>query len=267
VEANDEETINLSTSSAPGATTLTTLTATDLTTLNITGSNAITIGTLAANSTTTGTTLTINGAANTGGVTVSAANSTTPASITGSATAANDLTGTLGTDTITGGVANDTIASGEGADVLTGGAGADTFTLTATGLAGTTGASHAASFVTIADFATSSDILSFGGAQIYSNATASAGTAKIASSGLATFDIRDSTLASRVVAVEAGIVAGAGGSTALGDAAMFVFGSDSYVFFSDGTVNLDDNDLLVKLTGINVSASTLTAGSGVFTIV
>ena len=268
ITANDEETISLGTSSAVGATTLTTLTATDLHTLNITGSNAVTITTLAANSTTTGTVLTINASANTGGVTLSAANSTLPVSFTGSATAASSFTGGAGADTIVGGGVADTLANGGGADVMTGGAGADTFTVTATGLASTTGASHAASFVEITDFAKSSDILNFGAANIVSGSTAAAGRAAIATSGLATFNVADSTLALRVTAVEAGIVASqGGGATTNGNAAMFMFGSDAYVFFSDGTAGVGSGDLLVKLTGISVTTSTLTDGGTTFTIV
>jgi hypothetical protein len=48
---------------------------------------------------------------------------------------------------------------------------------------------------------------------------------------------------------------------------MFVFGSDSYVFFSDGVDGIGAADLLVKLTGISVATSTLTDGGTTFTIV
>jgi len=268
VTANDEETINLSTSSAVGATTITTLTATDLHTLNITGSNAIVFtNAIVANSTTAGTTLTINASANTGGVTVSAANSTIAASVTGSATASNVLTGSAGVDTIVGGGVADTIAGGGGADVLTGGSGADSFTIVATASAGSTGATHAASFITITDFAKSSDILNFGAAALVAAGGAgTAGEAAISANGRATFNVADTTLAQRITAVQAGIVAA--DAAAAGQSAMFSFGSDTYVFISDGTDGLTVADVVVKLTGVAISStSVLTDGGTTFTIV
>ena len=270
ITANNEETINVSTSSAVGTTTLTDLTATDLHTLNITGSNAIVFtNAIGANSTTAGTTLTINAAANTGGVTVSAANSTIAASITGSTSASNVLTGTAGTDTIIGGAAADTIAGGGGADVLTGGSGADTFTIVATGTASNTGSSHASSFVTITDFAKSSDMVGFTGAILTAaGGSGAAGQAAISANGRATFNVADSTLALRITATEAGI--NAAGAAAAGQAAMFTFGSDTYVFISNGVDGITAADVVVKLTGLAISSTSVLTpdgGNAFFTIV
>ena len=46
-----------------------------------------------------------------------------------------------------------------------------------------------------------------------------------------------------------------------GEAAVFVVGSDSYIFVSDGVAGLGANDQLIKLTGIVAATGiTLTAG-------
>ena len=105
--ANNEETINLA-SSSTGAITVTTLTATDLTTLNITGSGFVTIGTLAANSTSAGSVLTIDGSTNTAGMSVDASNSSLVATIT-APTAASTIVGSAGSDSIVGGAGADVI--------------------------------------------------------------------------------------------------------------------------------------------------------------
>jgi Ca2+-binding RTX toxin-like protein len=255
ITANDEETINLTTSSAVGATTLTALTATDLHTLNITGSNAITITTLNANSTTTGTTLTVNASASTGGVTLSAVNSTVSANITGSATASNNLTGSAGSDTIVGGAVADTIVGGVGFDVLTGGSGADTFTFASTA----TGTPSSSLFDTITDYVTGTDIIDGPGAlTLVAEGAIGSGQAAISATGLATFNIADSTLALRIAAVEKAMTVG---TPVANEAAVFNFGADSYVFISDGTVGLNSADVLIKLTGITV-ATGLTVNVG-----
>ena len=259
--ANDEETINLSTSSAVGATTLATLTATDLHTLNITGTNAITItNAIAANTTTAGTTLTINASANTGGVSLSAASSTIVANITGSSTAANTLVGTGGSDTITGGGLADNITAGVGYDTITGGAGADTFVFanTATGTPSATGNA----FDVITDYVSGSDVIDFGAITILQNPDAGAAAAGHAgvTGGVVTFHISDNTLALRIAAVQDAINdndnAADSNDAAAGDALIFAFGGDSYIFVSDATAGVGATDVLIKLTGIAGSTTT-----------
>lgn len=242
--ASNEETINLASTNST-AVTLSTLTDTDLTTLNITGSGKVTISTLAANSTSAGSVLTIDGSTNTGGIVVSAVNSTLNAAMTGSATAANTITGGAGADTIVGGAAADSIVGGAGSDILTGGGGADTFDV----LTSSNGAVPSATiFDTITDFAVASDILKGTNTwTVETSATASSGVAKIDAEGIATFNVADATLALRLAAVEAGIVAG---TESAGDFAVFTYGSDSYVFIHDGTSGLASTDVLVKLTGV-----------------
>lgn len=260
VTANDEETINLSTSSAVGATTLTTLTATDLQTLNIRGSNAITITTLAANSTSTGATLTVDASAATGAVSVSAVNSTIPAIMTGSTTAANTLTGTAGADTIVGGSVNDVIVGGAGQDVLTGGLGADTFTFANTA----TGTPTALLFDTITDYLSGSDIIDGpGNLTLVAEGSGAAGQAVISATGRATFNIADSTLALRLVAVEAAMTAA---TAVANETAVFNFGADSYVFISDGTAGVGATDVLIKITGITTATGLTVVGGDIVTI-
>jgi len=114
--ANDEETLNISGSSAANDLTISTLTANDLVTLNVTGaadviiSNAIVMSGAAL--------ATVNASSATGVVTINATNSTTA------------ITATAGSGVFTfiGGAAADTITGGAAADVLTGGAGADSMT-------------------------------------------------------------------------------------------------------------------------------------------
>jgi len=272
ITASDEETLNISSSNST-AVTVTALTDTDLRTLNITGSGAVTITTLNANSTASSSaTLTIDGSTNTGGISVSAVNSTIVANITGSASVANTLTGTAGSDTITGGAGADNITGGVGYDTLTGGSGADTFVFanTATG----TPSSTNSAFDVIADYVSGSDIIDFGGITVlqspnttHAGGVAQAGNAWVAS-GVVTFHISDNTLAKRLIAVEAAIsdlnADATTGDAAAGDALVFGFGSDSYIFVSDGTAGVGATDVLIKLTGIAPGSTTdsLTIATG-----
>jgi hypothetical protein len=142
-------------------------------------------------------------------------------------------------------------------NVLTGGTGTDTFVF---GHASTTPSDSI--FSTITDFATASDIIDYVlPLTIVTNPTAVSGTAAISSAGIATFNSADSTLALRIVATEKAIQAG---TATAGQAAAFQFGSDAYVFISQGTDNVGVADQLIKLTGVdltNVAFDTLTIGS------
>ena len=79
--------------------------------------------------------------------------------------------------------------------------------------------------------------------------TAVAGTASILN-GLASFHTADDTLAEQILAAEAAM-----GNAAAREAVMFQSGSDAYVLISaaDG---LSANDSLIKLTGIDTTATT-----------
>jgi Ca2+-binding RTX toxin-like protein len=95
-----------------------------LVTLNINGDKKASVTTAATMEDLT----TINASANTAGVTIISSASTVDLAITGSATAANNLTGGAGADTITGGSKADVLVGGAGKDTIVGGAGNDTIT-------------------------------------------------------------------------------------------------------------------------------------------
>lgn len=160
----------------------------------------------------------------------------------------NTIIGTGFADTITGGARADTITAGAGADTLTGGAGADIFVFGA-GVASITGGSPSSSNNdTITDFAKSSDIIRFGAnLTIEQSATASSGVAAINSKGVASFNSADTTLALKITAVQAGIVAG---TESQGDFAIFEDGGNTYVFIEDNAGGLNASDVLIKLTGV-----------------
>jgi hypothetical protein len=153
------------------------------------------------------------------------------------------IDGGLGADIIFGTDYADVIIGGAGVDDLTGGAGNDTFMVSA-----------ASSNDNILDFA-AGDIIDFTSAvTIVTNATASAEVASISAAGLASFDAADDTLDEMIAAVANAI--NQGGNAAAGQAAMFKFGSDSYVFISDGTDGLQSTDTLIKLVGLDVVGNT-----------
>ena len=175
-----------------------------------------------------------------------------------------NTTGTNGT-----GVGGTQVTAGtagtSSADVITGGAGTDIFVF---GKGDGGAAPSATAHDTITDFATASDTIEFTDAAltIVTNATASAGTAKITSAGIATFNSADDTLVEMITAVEAGI---ATGTATAGQTALFQFGDDAYMFISDGTDNVDANDTLIELQGIDLTSTafdTLTLSAGNATI-
>jgi hypothetical protein len=167
------------------------------------------------------------------------------------------ITAGAGADTVLGGAGSDTIVGGADADSMTGGAGDDIFQFAAAA----TGTPSGTVFETITDWAAGDRIDSTDGAIVLiANTTASSGVASISSSGLASFNSADNTLALRVTAVEAGI--NAGGTAAARQSAVFVFGSDSYLFISDGVDNVDANDVLIKLVGVNATTGITLNASG-----
>lgn len=104
------------------------LTNNDLVTLNVTGDQAFTFESAAGMT----KLATIDASALTAGATIDASahvSDSAALTITGSATAANDLTGGATADTIIGGEAADTITSSAGADTITLGGGNDTYVL------------------------------------------------------------------------------------------------------------------------------------------
>jgi len=169
------------------------------------------------------------------------------------------ITGNAGNDALVGGAGNDSIVAGDGTDNLTGGTGTDTMTGNAGAdtfifAAGASGTPSDTVFDTITDYTTNLDVIDFGATAIVQFATATtaaSGTAGVTSAGIVSFNSADSTLALRVTAV-ANAIAGA----AAGNALIFGFGSDSYIYITDGTAGAGANDVLIKLTGVANSTST-----------
>jgi hypothetical protein len=134
-------------------------------------------------------------------------------------------------------------------NVITGGTSADTFIF-----GNRSQAPSSTVFNTINDFTNASDIITYvnGPLSIVTAATAAAsGTASITASGIASFHAADSTLALRIVATEAGIQSG---TATAGQTAVFQFGSDAYVFISNGTDGVGSGDQLIKLTGVDTTS-------------
>ncbi|MDD5213976.1 MAG: calcium-binding protein [Methylococcales bacterium] len=157
----------------------------------------------------------------------------------------NDIRTNSGADSIDAGAGNDTISAGTGLDTIKGGAGADKFVFAA----GDSG-SPSVGFDTISDFsAADGDVIDFGSTAItieQATGALTSGTARISATGLATFADSDDTLADKIVAVENGI---ASGTLVAGESALFLHGTDSYIFISDAVAGVDANDVLIKLAG------------------
>jgi Ca2+-binding RTX toxin-like protein len=176
------------------------------------------------------------------------------------------LTGSLLDDAITGGAGNDTINGLVGNDVLTGGAGTDTFQLTAAA-SFTGGAPSATVWEEITDYALGVDRIDETVADLALSTDASqtfavAGTAAISlTTGIATFNAADDTLAERIAAVNAGLAAG---TEATNQFAIFEFSGSTYVYIYDNTADtVAAEDGLVKLTGVTgVTAIDLTTSTG-----
>lgn len=167
-----------------------------------------------------------------------------------------------GNDTVSGGLDADAITGGTGVDVLTGGGGVDTFSFAA-------GDSSTTSPDTITDFA-ATDLIDLASAvSIVTYTSSGAGVATISAGGVATFNSADTTLAQRIVAVEAAI--NNGGTATAGQTAAFQYLGDAYVFVSDGVDGVGANDLLIKLAGLDLSQaandaiSITSAANGIFT--
>jgi hypothetical protein len=224
--------------------------------VNLTNDNAVSLITVNgdraftfASTASTGALATVNAADLTGDLSINLTTNglTQGVTVTGGS-GTNTIIGTGFGDVITGGGRADTITAGAGADVMTGGAGADIFVFGA-GVASITGGSPSSvNNDTITDFARASDIIRFGAnLTIEQSATASSGTAAINSKGVASFNSADSTLALKIAAVQAGIVAG---TESQGDFAIFEDGGNTYVFIEDNGGGLNASDVLIKLTGL-----------------
>jgi Ca2+-binding RTX toxin-like protein len=159
------------------------------------------------------------------------------------------ITGGNAGDTITGGAGVDRIIGGRGADSLSGNGGNDTFVFAA-------GESKHGSFDTITDL-NSGDKIEYGNSDISLQTTEITGdtdTAAVSTKGVATFTAAttSSTLANKATLIADAL------STNAGKAVLFQHGSDTYMFINDGVAGID-NDVVVKLTGVALPTTDLTA--------
>lgn len=212
--------ITVGSATAAGFTT-TALTTTGLTNITLTanGTSKQTITTL---NNSDNTLLTIKGAADLE-ITNALAGGTTGNKVDASAlTGKLTVTGSAQADILIGGSNDDVLTGGNGADILTGGAGKDKFVVTGSGIT-------AATADTITDFVTKVDTISFGTAVLAANySEGSAAVADFAAALAAANAVLTSTTAAQVNVQQVG--------------------SDSWVFFNDGTAA--GADAVVKLTGV-----------------
>jgi len=154
-------------------------------------------------------------------------------------------------DTISGGAGVDRIVGGRGADTLTGNGGNDTYVFAA-------GESNHGTFDTITDL-NSGDVIEYGNVAIALQTTAITGdadTAAVSTKGVATFTAAttSSTLANKATLIADAL------STNAGKAVLFQHGSDTYMFINDGVAGID-SDVVIKLTGVAIPTTDLTAPS------
>jgi len=236
-----------------------------LTIATIVGNDSVIVGGSGSDSITAGTAtltgLVVNGGD--GNDMITAAALTAAGAVLAGGNGNDTITGGGAADTITGGAGNDLITGGVGLDVMTGGEGSDTFVFANNA----TGQPDATTFDTINDWGTG-DKIDFTSAILLNatSAAAASGTAAISATGLATFHSADDTLLKKITAVEAGIAA-TGGAAAAGEAAVFVHGSDTYLFISDTTGGLSATDVLVKLVGVTAASGITLDGSGDITAI
>ena len=159
------------------------------------------------------------------------------------------LKGNAGADNLSGGTGNDSIYGGTGADVMTGGTGIDVFVIES-GDSGDT----VATADTITDLG-STDVIAYtlsGTATTLSitantSGSATATNAKI-TTGVATFNAADDTLAKMIVAMDNVVTTN--------ESVYFAYNNDSYIFI-DGGVNM-----IVKLTGVALPTETPQQSTG-----
>ena len=226
----------------------------------------------AADFTTTALTFTQSGGANA----FNTGTDTVTINISGTGTA-RSTTGTSLADVINGGLLNDTIVGGAGADTITGGAGADNITggteadvlvyTTAAGSSGvilstaTTVATAGIDLVTIG----STDVIDFAAAITEVRGSGAATAIAVGGAGTAT-------------AASALITAIAGGITEVANEAFLIAVTDSgtgNTFSAIYLIHMLDtefsaNDVIIRLTGTNVSADdtiAISSGNVVYTIV
>lgn len=168
------------------------------------------------------------------------------------------ITASGGNDIIVGTAGTETITGGTGTDTMTGGTGVDVFAFAA-GDSG--GAPSTTNMDTITDFGSEAgNEIDWTGGSITVNSSAvlaAAGKAGLAGAGAgagakATFNAADDTLAEQIIAIEAALN---DTTNTAGEAAHWMFGTDTYVYITDGVAGVSANDLLIKLTGVDSTST------------
>lgn len=218
----------------------------------------------------TATTVAISHAGNTSAFTVGATTTTHGTTgvdysdISGLTYTTSTLTGAATADTLVGGAGADVITGAAGLDVMTGGAGANVFVFSTA----STGTPSAVAFDTITDWRTSTGsngTIDFGATALavgtQTNA-AGVGVATVGAAGLLAFNAADTTLAQHIVAAEAALSGGAAARSVI-----WVEGADAYLWIDDGAAGVGATDVLIKLTGVAVTAAGLTFAGGDITAI
>lgn len=193
---------------------------------------------------------------------INAANISGVTAAVGATAGTNDHIITLTFNAVTLGAAPAVVVTDSDTDATIAGAAGTTLVA---GSAAVTSTSTTTAYDTINDYV-SGDVIDFTGALALVGTANVSGTTTMASysytTGVATLTtVTDtSTLAKAVTAVEAAI--NAAGTAAAGQVAVFNYGSDAYLLVSDGVDGVGTNDALVKLAGIQVTATGLTISGG-----
>ncbi len=243
VQGVETVTVNALNTDSTGAAHTHTLTLVDAaaTKLVVTGSAAVTLTGDAGNT----ALKVVDASANTGGLTYTSTFTGAGATITGSATAANSLTGAGTSDTIIGGSKADTITTVAGLSTLTGGAGSDTFVLAANANGNT--------YATITDFTKTAG--SVAGDVINMNALFAGGNTAAAYTFVAADKValaNTAAFADYLNAAAASTVPGSGvGNNGTSVEKWFVYNGDTYIVVDNSTATTFQNgvDQVVKLSG------------------
>ena len=200
--------------------------------------------------------------ANAGIVTIQTGSGNDNVTVSDTGSAAGTIATGAGDDTIVAGGVVETITGGAGADSITGGGGQDVYVYAA-------GDSNSTSMDSITGYLTTHQIdhSTLTVSQNSSAVTSASGVAGLAGSGAAaTFNAADTSIAGRIVAIEAAL---ASATHTAGEAAHWQQGTDVYVFITDGVAGVGANDTIIRLVGIdstNGAFDVLTIAGGNLTL-
>ena len=191
-------------------------------------------------------------------------NATSGISITGGS-GVNTITGSIQSDIIRGGALADMLTGNTGADTMTGGAGTDTFVINFRADSEVTvDGNSVTGFDVITDY--SRDVIGLdGGPAVRAGNVGGApvaGTSVVIDvGGKASFAAADDTLAEKIIALAADNV-----NIDNTEVVFFEHGSDTYIYGAGLDTTLDDDDFLVKLTGVTGLTTMTIDGNGLVTL-